>query len=254
VIAAPAGGPALRSGKALATATALLVEPVLAAVFPTRCPVCATWLDRPLRGPLCDPCWRSLPRHRSPACGCGLPAPGAMACVRCRRGHAPFAAGASFGPYEGGLRTLVHELKYHGRRRVAARLAEVLLAEEATGQLLVPGSVLVPVPLHPLRRHERGFNQSELLARELARRSGLAVSDALVRRKDTTPQTGLSAAARRRNVAGAFAVRKRAAVAGRVVILVDDVLTTGATAMACGRALHEAGVDEVRLLTVARVV
>jgi ComF family protein len=175
-------------------------------------------------------------------------------CGRCRRGLTPYEAGASLGPFEGGLRTLVHELKYRGRRRVAARLAELFVGDDAVRSLLTPGAVLVPVPLHPLRRRERGFNQSELLACELARRSGLAVAEtALVRRKDTAPQTGLSAADRRRNVAGAFAVRRRAAVAGRRVVLVDDVFTTGATALACARALHDAGAGAVRVLTVARV-
>jgi ComF family protein len=152
------------------------------------------------------------------------------------------------------LRTLVHELKYRGRRRLAARLAEELLATSSAQAVLARNAVLVPVPLHPRRRRERGFNQSELLAAELARRLHLEVAPAaLVRRKDTPPQAGLSAAARRRNVAGAFAVRRRAQVAGRVVVLVDDVLTTGATSLACARMLKEAGATEVRLLAVARV-
>jgi ComF family protein len=119
---------------------------------------------------------------------------------------------------------------------------------------LLTGAELVPVPLHPRRRYERGFNQAELLAAALARRSGLALStDVLVRRKDTSPQAGLSSAARRRNVAGAFAVRRRPKVAGRALVLVDDVTTTGATAAACARALRQAGAAEVRLITVARV-
>jgi ComF family protein len=164
------------------------------------------------------------------------------------------SAGASLGPFDGSLRLLVHELKYRGRRRVASRLAGLLLEEPAVRRLLTPGAELVPVPLHPRRRRERGFNQAELLAAALARGSGLAVAPGvLVRRKDTSPQAGLSSAARRRNVSGAFAVRQRPKVVGRTLVLVDDVSTTGATAVACARALRQAGAAEVRLVTVARV-
>jgi ComF family protein len=175
------------------------------------------------------------------------------ACARCRRALSPFAAGASLGPYEGALRVLVHELKYRGRRRVAVRLAETLASSSEVRRLVAGAHVLVPVPLHPRRERERGFNQSELLARALAERCRIPVARALVRREDTPPQTGLSAAARRANVAAAFALRRRAAVASRVVVLVDDVLTTGATARACARLIVDAGATEVRLLTAARV-
>ncbi len=232
-----------------------LVDPVLAVVFPSTCPVCARALAHPTRGPLCDACWDALPRHRGRLCGCGLPLPPALlVCGRCRRGRQPFTAGLSLGPYEGALRTVIHELKYRGRKRVARRLAEALLAQPGAEDLLRGSDVLVPVPLHPRRRRERGFNQAEVVAEELARRVGRpCATGALVRRKDTTPQAGLSAAQRRRNVAGAFAVRRQPLVAGRVVALVDDVLTTGATAQACARALLAAGASEVRLLAVARV-
>jgi ComF family protein len=137
---------------------------------------------------------------------------------------------------------------------VAERVAEELLADAAVRATLSGAHVLVPVPLHPRRRRERGFNQSGLLARALARPLGLRVAeDALARRQDTPPQTGLTAAQRRANVARAFVVRRRPAVAGRIVVLVDDVLTTGATARACARALVAAGATEVRLVTAARV-
>jgi ComF family protein len=239
-----------------ASAAALrFVEPILAVVFPEDCALCGASLGRPTLGPLCPGCWQALPRHGGRLCTCGLPLGGsADACGRCRRGLCPFAAGRSLGPYSGALRTLIHELKFRGRRRVADHLADALLADPALDRLLGGADVLVPVPLHPRRRRERGFNQAELLARALARRGGPAcVPEALVRRKETAPQSGLSAAARRRNVAGAFAVRRRAAVAGRIVVLVDDVFTTGAPAAACTRALLKAGAREVRLVTVARV-
>lgn len=237
-------------------AVRLIVDPVLAVVFPSRCPVCAGHVARPTLGPLCEVCWRDLPRHRAPLCACGFPLRGNVldACGRCRRGLSSFARGFSLGPYEGALRVALHELKYRGRRRVAARLAEALLGDAASASVLTPGAVLVPVPLHPRRRRERGFNQADLLAAELSRRAELRVAGAaLVRRIDTPSQTGLSAAARRVNMAVAFAVRQRAQVAGRVVVLVDDVLTTGATARACARVLVQAGAAEVRLLTAARV-
>ncbi|HLA78960.1 MAG TPA: ComF family protein [Vicinamibacteria bacterium] len=234
----------------------VLVDPLLAVVFPSHCPACGGGVAHPSRGPLCDACWQLLPRHGGPRCPCGvsLPPRAPGRCGRCRRGLSPFEAGASLGPYDGVLRTLLHELKYHGRRKVAARLAEALLTLPGVASVVEPGVVLVPVPLHPRRRRERGYNQSELLAQELAKRAGLEVAaPALVRRKDTAPQTGLRAASRRANVAGAFAVRKRARIVGRTVVLVDDVCTTGATARACAHALREAGVRGVRLLTAAHV-
>jgi ComF family protein len=232
---------------------ARLMDPLLAVVFPSRCPSCARLLALPRRGPLCERCWSALPRHGAALCPCG--ATSAARCARCRRGLNPIARGASLGPYDGPLRLLVHELKFRGKRRVASRLAEEMLDVPAARALLTPGCVLVPVPLHPRRLRERGFNQSLLLAREIARRAPCRLAAAaLVRRCDTPPQTGLSAAARRANLKDAFVVRKRAPLLGRTVVLVDDVLTTGSTARACARALRQAGVTDIRLLTAARVL
>jgi ComF family protein len=149
---------------------------------------------------------------------------------------------------------VLHALKYARRRRLAARLADALLAESAVRRLLEPSVLLVAVPLHPRRLRERGFNQSELIARALGRRTGLPVlKHALSRRHDTRPQAGLSAAERRRNVAEAFVPRACPALQGRTLILIDDVFTTGATARACATALRRAGAAAVRVLTVARV-
>ena len=112
--------------------------------------------------------------------------------------------------------------------------------------------VIVPMPLHWRKRWRRGFNQAALLAREIARRTHMPISYALRRVKHTGAQAGLTNAKRRQNVSGAFRARPRAALAGKRVLLIDDVLTTGATAASCARALRLAGAREVTLLTLAR--
>lgn len=231
-----------------------LLDPVLSVVFPSRCPACGEAVLRPTRGPLCSGCWAALPRHLGALCECGEPlAAAAVPCGRCRRGLSPFSRGASLGPYEGSLRVVIHELKYRGRRRVARRLAEEFARRDGLG-VAQGADALVPVPLHPRRLRERGFNQADLLARELGRAVGLPVwNDVLVRRRDTPPQTGLSAAARRSNVAKAFAVHRRGRIAGQTLVLVDDVTTTGATVLACAARLRECGARDVRLLSAARV-
>ena len=231
-----------------------VLDPVLSVVFPSRCPSCARALERPSRGPLCEPCWARLSASPALRCRCGRRLLEGARCGRCRRGLEPLAAGLSLGPYEGPLKAALHELKYRGRRRVAQRLAQLLVAAPGARDWLQGAAVLVAVPLHPRRERQRGFNQAALIAAHVAALTGLRhETRALVRRVDSPSQTGLSAGARRRNVAQAFAVRRRAPIAGRSVVLVDDVTTTGATARACARALLNAGAVEVRLLVAARV-
>lgn len=154
----------------------------------------------------------------------------------------------AIGPYEGGLRDIVHALKYDGRRTLARRLGEMLARSGA--EVLDGADLAVPVPLHRSRLRERGFNQ----AAEIASHLGLPVADALRRVRATPSQTDLPAAKRHANVRGAFAARRRVPVSGRTVVLVDDVSTTGATLDACARVLLDAGALEVRALTAARVV
>jgi ComF family protein len=191
-------------------------------------------------------------------------APG-LVCGACHAAPPPFDYARAVAAYRDGMRAAIHALKY-GRRPVIARPLAALLAE--VGARLVTGTCngaaadgprdlldgVVPVPLHRSRAAERGFNQAELLAAPCARAWRLPLhTGVLVRVRPTRAQTDLDAAARRANVAGAFAVARPRGVAGRRLLLVDDVLTTGATAGAAARALREAGAAVVGVLVLARV-
>lgn len=167
----------------------------------------------------------------------------------CRSGLQGFDRAASFGFYEGTLRSLIHLFKYSGMRPLAAQLSRLMDRALPIDERY---DLIVPVPLHWQRRWKRGFNQSELLAREISRHRRIPIVDALQRSKSTAAQAALTSAARRRNMAGAFRPRPQVDLSGKRVLLIDDVLTTGATASACARALKKAGASGVSLLTLAR--
>lgn len=171
-------------------------------------------------------------------------------CALCRRGLSGYDAAVSFGEYDGTLRKLVHLFKYGRVYPLAAKLGALMSGAAPRDARF---DVVVPMPLHWRRRWHRGFNQSELLAQVVAARLGVPVLRAVRRRKPTPPQAGLTSAERRVNVSGAFQVKKRRDVEGRHVLLIDDVLTTGATAGACAAALKRAGAARVTVLTLARV-
>ena len=170
-------------------------------------------------------------------------------CGLCRRGWNGFDAAYTFGAYEGTLRELVHLFKYNRIRTLAGPLGMMMVSVLPRDQRY---DIIVPMPLHWLRRWQRGFNQALLLARVVSRRTGIPVVNAMRSCRATAHQAGLSNAKRRRNVAGAFSVKKRADVRGLRAMLVDDVFTTGATASAGAAALKRAGADHVSVLTLAR--
>lgn len=197
---------------------------------------------------LCRKCFEALPFTGSPTCGrCGLPTPfETPVCGACKNVDFAFESARAPLRYEGVGKEIVHSLKYRGHTTVVERLAAPLLEEAMDGRLF---DAVVPVPLHRSRLRRRGFNQAALLARALARRINAPVSDTLQVVRSTRDQVELSAAERRRNVAGAFSAGARAR--GRL-LLVDDVFTTGATTSACAAALLRAGAAEVHALTLCR--
>jgi len=170
-------------------------------------------------------------------------------CALCRHGFNGFDAVFAYGEYEGPLRKLIHVFKYGGVKPLASQLGQLLNGALPREQRF---DVIVPMPLHWQKRLERGFNQSELLARWVSKRTGIPLTEGLKRRKHTDPQAGLTRAQRRTNVAGAFEVKHRSDIEGRHVLLIDDVLTTGATASACSAVLKRAGAKRVTVLTLAR--
>ena len=248
-------------GKAEALRLALsdALDALLAVTLAPRCAACARPLDAPTAGAVCSTCWNRIHPLVPPLCRtCGEPLPSwrtisisAERCAPCRRRTMAVDRGCAAGAYDGTLREIIHAFKYEGRRSLAAPLGRLLV--QSGVEILDGADAVVPVPLHPWRRFRRGFNQ----AADLAATLDLRVIHALCRVRVTRPQTGLSAAARRRNVRAAFRLSPllsratRAALNSATVVLIDDVRTTGATLDGCARVLKDAGVREVRALTVA---
>ena len=220
-------------------------------LLPAECLVCHGLLGAAraddLVCPVCRSRWRPV---RPPWCErCGQPEPHFGPCRLCREWPEALRVVRSGVWLDGGAREAVHALKYRGLPRIAVDLAESLV------RLLprpVPGTLLVPIPLGPARLKRRGYNQSEVLARALGRRWSLGVApQLLVRVRNTPTQTALTPAARLANVAGAFRVRNGES-RKPLIVLVDDVFTTGATLAEAARVLGEAGVSSLTAVTFGR--
>jgi ComF family protein len=241
-------GPALRKSAAV----------VLDAILPPRCLKCGEIVAD--HGSLCGQCWPSLRFLSAPCCACcGLPFEFDMGenslCAACIADRPLFDRARAALVYDDASRDLILRFKHADRIDGATTFAGWMA--RAGAELIAAADVIAPVPLHRWRLVRRRYNQAAVLANAIAAARGkLAVADLLVRRRATASQGHLGRSQRHRNVAGAFAVHpsRAQAAAGARILLIDDVLTTGATAEACVRALRSAGASGVDLLVLARVV
>lgn len=241
--------------RARAASLAKLIELLL---YPSFCRLCAEPLDEPGEKVVCRTCLAKLSPRGGPSCPlCGRFHDGegeGHICSRCLERAPAFSLHRSCGAYSGTLKDVILLFKYRKYAPLSRPLAEFAERCLISDQRLWAGvDFLMPVPLHPARKRERGFNQSRLLARDLGRLRGMTVLEGcLVKAKNVPPQAGLRAAEREDNVKKAYAVRRRRKVRGKTLILIDDVSTTGATLRECARVLVEAGAKDVRAVTLAR--
>jgi len=240
-----------------------LGEALLDLCLPGRCAGCReAWLASH-EGFWCEKCLRELPWIQSPLCPCcGRPFPDSPTsddhfCGDCSRSEFPFDTARSAVQHAGVVRERIHQLKFGAQLHWVPPLTELLAMVLHHGREVygIGADVIVPVPLHVRRLKQRGFNQAGLIAKKLARRTGLPVSfDALVRKSWTDPQTRLNRQERLVNVKGAFEVARPEEVRDRRIVLVDDVFTTGTTLSECSRTLKDAGASEVHAMTVTRAL
>lgn len=235
------------------------MQSILRAIYPPQCLLCDALVED--EGGLCGPCWRETPFLSGLVCTlCGAPLPGEEAgagarCDDCMALARPWERGRAALAYRDAGRRLVLALKHGDRLDLARPAARWML--RAGAPLLRPGQVVVPVPAHWLRRVRRRYNQAALLALEVSRQAGLSAAPrALLRGRATPVQDGMGREARFANLDGAIAAHPRhgAVLAGADVLLVDDVMTSGATLAAATGAALAAGADRVSVLALARVV
>lgn len=238
---------------ALATWLRQKTRPVVDFILPPTCGLCREVVAE--TAALCPACWRSVTFIAAPWCAsCGVPfgveTPADALCTLCLAEPPPYSKARSALDYDEVCRKLVGKFKYSDQTNLLPTFAPWLLR---AARELLPVDVVIPVPLHRWRLLKRKYNQSALLAQAVGEELGLPVELlTLQRMRHTKPQVGMKREERLKNVRDAFVVTGN--VKGKTVLLVDDVLTTGATLEACSTALLEAGAAEVRVLTLARVI
>ncbi len=234
-----------------------LLADVQDVLFPARCLACETLLGRYRLPLLCSDCLSRLIPLSSPLClCCGIPfaAGENHLCGNCLGGNPPFDLVRSAFSYQEPLVTLIHQVKF-GRRLTGLSTLGVLVQNSCAVSSLSCPDLILPVPLHGRRLRQRGFNQSLLLARScFPEWKGRIVAAGLRRLRNTLPQTDLSGKERRKNLKGAFCLNVSCEVAGKTILLLDDVFTTGSTVVECSRILRKAGAARVEVFTPARAL
>jgi ComF family protein len=227
-----------------------MINRLLSILFPESCPVCKKPSTDHKTAPICSHCWRTISPYKGSICDtCGRPLLSDVSetCGECLQNKPAFKQARSFGLYEGTLKEALHYLKYYGVRRLAKPLSEIMRAME-----IPQAHTMIPVPLYKKRLRKREFNHAALLARHLAKKTGIPVNlHTLIKIRDTAPQVGLSARERRRNNRNAFSVVNGQDIRDRNIVLVDDVFTTGATVRECARTLQRAGAGKIYVLLLA---
>lgn len=228
-------------------------------LFPQTCVHCREDLPPLHEDPVCRACFRKLERIPALSCrSCGVPLLGGGAhCAPCRdRAADPQGLKLLRAPflYNNTMKSIVHAMKYLGRKSVAAGAGRWMADYLKSSMELPPPEILVPVPLHRRRHWDRGYNQAFLLARTIADQASVQALEALERTRPTRPQFDLHVQERLANVQGAFVLRNGFTVRGRSVLLVDDVATTGATLKECAGVLRREGAADVNALVLARQV
>ena len=226
-----------------------LASSLFSLLYPSACPLCKNATDNISCAPLCTDCWGSIQRYTGPSCAiCASPLVSEYSrkCGECLRTMPPYSVVMNFGLYSGALAEAIHLLKFSGLRRLARPLGRLLT------ELPLPATDgIVPVPVTTRTLRERGFNQTLLLSRSLSRHLGVPVHlNLLLKKKETPPQIGLGARERAINLRNSFEASGR--LHNKRLILLDDVMTTGATARECAKTLRKAGAREVVVVTLAR--
>jgi ComF family protein len=230
-----------------------MLNRVLNIIFPEHCSICTNKVLEHKTAPICINCWNSILPYTGPRCQkCGKPLISSVSttCGECLQDQPAFTNARSFGLYDGVLKTAINLMKYHGIKRLSKPLSKLLL------QIKIPqADAIVPVPLFEKRLKHREFNQSALLAKNIAKALGITLLlNCLVKIRDTKPQVGLNSRERKKNIRKAFEIRSRELIEGKDLILIDDVFTTGATVKECSRVLKNAGAKNVFVITLAHGV
>lgn len=218
-------------------------------LFPSKCPVCGNRSDNHLYNPFCTKCWRGIERYSGPACSiCGIPTVSSLTitCESCLKTKPPFSKVLYYGIYDGALKEAIHLLKFNGVKRLSKPLG-LLLPELPIPEV----NGIIPVPMHYKNLKQREFNQTAAISRHLSKELKIPLMLHVLKKiKETPPQTDVTGKERLKNIKNVF--RTCGEINGLDLLLIDDVITTGATARECSKALIKAGAKSVTVVALAR--